>query len=298
MSAAFKLSKKKVSQHDLRRLMQESKQTRSNADDKIDSPFAKYENDKLICQLCKKEVRSAAVWKVHINSKQHKENLVLAKQLKEKLENQNKPPTTETRVASLKRSIEVWRAESEVPEKKLKGILKNSSTSSVSPTSLPQHEVLEKPHTNGSATTAASTSSSITADFFDSKPKTNGTEKAASTSKQQNEDKMQVDEALPEGFFDDPMKDAKARNIEYKNPTEEEWDKFQKEIKEAEAQSMTIINDEQEEATVERQIDEIDAQMRNWSRFVCCLTFKLYFLTTFLFLLGCLSWKRRRNRLN
>lgn len=273
MSAAFKLSKKKVSQHDLRRLMQESKQTRSNGDtsDKIDSPFAKYDGDKLMCQLCKKEVRSTAVWKVHINSKQHKDNLVLAKQLKEKLENQNKPPvpSADSRVASLKRSIEVWRAESEIPEKKLKGILKNSSSASNEPpTSLPQAETSEKLRANGSAPTPPSTTSSVPADFFDAKPKVNSTEKVASAAKQQNEDKMQVDEVLPEGFFDDPMKDAKARNIEYKNPTEEEWDKFQKEIKEAEAQSMTIINEEQEEATVERQIDEIDAQMRNWSRFV------------------------------
>lgn len=269
MSAAFKLAKKKVSQHDLRKLMQESKQTRSNGDksEKIDSPFAKYDGDKLMCQLCKKEVRSAAVWKVHINTKQHKENLVLAKQLKEKLESQNKPPvpTTENRVASLKRSIEVWRSESEAPEKRLKGILKNSSSSSTeSPTSsLPQTETPEKPHTNGSSSPVPSTSS-IPADFFDSKPKV--AEKVAA--KQQTDDKMPTDEALPEGFFDDPMKDAKARNIEYKDPTEEEWDKFQKEIKEAEAQSMTIIHEEQEEATVERQIDEIDAQMRNWSRLV------------------------------
>jgi len=62
------------------------------------------------------------------------------------------------------------------------------------------------------------------------------------------------DETLPEGFFDDPVKDAKARNLEYKDPVEEEWDKFQKEIKEAEVQSTNIINEEHEEATVERPV--------------------------------------------
>lgn len=77
---------------------------------------------------------------------------------------------------------------------------------------------------------------------------------------------MLVDETLPEGFFDDPIKDAKARHIEYKDPIEEEWEKFRKEIKEAEVQSMSIITEEQEESTVERQIDEIDAQIKNWSR--------------------------------
>ena len=36
--------------------------------------------------------------------------------------------------------------------------------------------------------------------------------------------------ALPEGFFDDPKQDAKARKVEYKDPMTEEWEKFQKTI--------------------------------------------------------------------
>ena len=36
--------------------------------------------------------------------------------------------------------------------------------------------------------------------------------------------------SLPEGFFDDPKKDAKARKVEYKDPMTEEWEKFQKSI--------------------------------------------------------------------
>lgn len=76
----------------------------------------------------------------------------------------------------------------------------------------------------------------------------------------------QKDETLPEGFFDDPIKDAKARNLDYKDPTELEWEKFQQEIKEASDFSNAIMAEEQEEATAERQIDEIHEQMRNWSR--------------------------------
>ena len=37
---------------------------------------------------------------------------------------------------------------------------------------------------------------------------------------------------LPEGFFDDPKLDAKARNIEYRDPQEMEWEMFQKELRE------------------------------------------------------------------
>ncbi len=36
--------------------------------------------------------------------------------------------------------------------------------------------------------------------------------------------------SLPEGFFDDPKLDAKARKVEYKDPMAEEWEKFQKSI--------------------------------------------------------------------
>lgn len=260
MSAAFKLDKKKVSQHDLRRLMQEQKQSRNNESTaiKIDSPFAKYENGQLSCQLCKSIVRSEAVWKVHINTKQHKQNLALAKELKEKIENQNKPklpPALEERVAALKR----MRAEQEGPDaKKLKSILKNTSQ----PVEVRMETSDESPEKNGTEIT--SSKAPIPDDFFDSKKKQITPEKPAKSSDKPVDDK---DEAIPEGFFDDPMKDAKARHIEYKDPIEEEWDKFQKEIKEAEVVSMNIIAEEQEEATVERQIDEIDAQIKNWSRF-------------------------------
>lgn len=54
--------------------------------------------------------------------------------------------------------------------------------------------------------------------------------------------------------------------MEYKDPIEEEWDKFQKEMKEVESTSAAIIAEDQEEATTERQIGEIDEQLRNWAR--------------------------------
>lgn len=57
-----------------------------------------------------------------------------------------------------------------------------------------------------------------------------------------------------------------ARNQEYKDPIEEEWDKFIKAIKEADNVSNAIIAEDQEEATTERQIDEIDEQMKKLSK--------------------------------
>lgn len=269
MNPAFRLEKKKLSQHELRRLMNEQKQSRTSDVVKVDSPFAKYENGQLMCVLCKSIVRSENVWKVHVNAKQHKENLALAKQLKEKIENQSsKKSDKDDRLAGLKRSIDEMR--SEVPEKKLKGILKNSTSSVSSVTTIiisnKQSDVSINNNNNESEKPQQG-KTSIPDDFFDSKTKKSSENSTKSKSKEDPEsEKMHVDETLPEGFFDDPVKDAKARNLEYKNPVEEEWDKFQKEIKEAEVQATTLINEEHEEATVERQIDEIDEQIRNWSR--------------------------------
>lgn len=58
----------------------------------------------------------------------------------------------------------------------------------------------------------------------------------------------------------------KAHHREFKDPNDEEWERFQKEIKDAQTLSTQIINEEQEELTTERQMDEIDEQMRIWSR--------------------------------
>lgn len=189
-----------------------------------------------------------------MNAKQHKDNLARAKELKAKIMGEVKkkaPVDPVDRVQGLKRTIEVMR--SEIPEKKIKSILKNSSSTTTTTTVVSSIEVAQE--TNE----PPKSNSAIPDDFFDSKSK-------QITSKEPPVENMQVDDPLPEGFFDDPVKDAKIRHQEYKDPVEEEWEKFQKEIKEAEAESKVIINVEHEEATVERQLDEIDEQIRNWSR--------------------------------
>jgi len=76
------------------------------------------------------------------------------------------------------------------------------------------------------------------------------------------------DQALPEGFFDDPVKDAKARGIEYKDPEEEEWESWKKEIAVEVVKSADMQAEEQLGETVERQIEEIDEQMNAWSRVI------------------------------
>lgn len=223
MSAAFKNAKKRPNQTELRRLINEHKSKKEKTVKKIESPLAKYnEAGQLTCILCNSVVRSEAVWTVHINAKQHKQNVEQARKLKERTNN-----FTTSIKRPLTPPLEV------PPEKKPKGILKNSqSNQRVAPSNI--IVVTEKDEEN----------------------------------KQEEPDEpvKENNEVLPEGFFDDPKLDAKARNVEYKDAAEEEWAKFQKEIREADYESLAMIAEDQEESTTERQIEEIDEQMKNFSR--------------------------------
>ncbi|XP_031842438.1 zinc finger protein 830 [Nomia melanderi] len=251
--------KRKLTQDDLRKAMSEHKK-KLGVVKKIESPLAKYTDaGQLMCILCKTVVRNETAWPVHLNSKTHKENIELAKKTKLETTTSKSPTHTFKRPTSP--------SEESSTNKKVKGILKNP---------LPQ---------------STQVTSSLPLDFFDNYKQTNGfmsQNASVTTCKLENnkdfvndtdiknveiEEEKEIDRnkdtnqtVLPEGFFDDPVLDAKVRNVEYKNPIEEEWEKFQKEIKEETAQSAQIIADDQEEATTERQLDEIEEQIRHWSR--------------------------------
>ncbi|XP_011137946.1 zinc finger protein 830 [Harpegnathos saltator] len=253
--------KRKLTQDDLRKAMNEHKKKLGTVK-KIESPLAKYtDSGQLMCILCKSIVRNETVWPVHLNSKIHKENIALAKMTKLEPESSVKASSNATTFKrppspSLNTSV----------NKKIKGILKNNSQP------------------------VAQAKSSLPADFFDNNTKQVNGELSSAIQKSENKDStanitdvqsIEIEEekekekekvkdmnvsVLPEGFFDDPIMDAKVRNVEYKDPIEEEWEKFQKAIKEETAQSAQIIADDQEEATTERQLDEIEEQIRHWSR--------------------------------
>lgn len=113
------------------------------------------------------------------------------------------------------------------------------------------------------------TESALPKDFFDKPSVSQPKETTASQPPQpkpQTSSKKAPAEALPEGFFDDPVLDAKARNVEYKDPIEEEWEKFKKEIAEETTVSEAIMAEDIEESKVERDIEEIDEQIHNWQR--------------------------------
>lgn len=251
--------KRKLTQDDLRKAMSEHKK-KLGAVKKIESPLARYtDSGQLMCILCKSVIRNETVWPVHLNSKVHKDNVTLAKKTKLETESTVKISNVQT----FKRPPSP--SQNTSANKKIKGILKNSN----------QPVVQVK--------------STLPADFFDDNSKqvnvaSTGMQKLENKERDSTVSAMEIQHVeeekekekekikdinpatLPEGFFDDPVMDAKVRNVEYKDPIEEEWEKFQKEIKEETAQSAQIIADDQEEATTERQMDEIEEQIRHWSR--------------------------------
>ncbi|KAK3928570.1 Zinc finger protein 830 [Frankliniella fusca] len=256
--ATLKASKRKVSQEELRRLMSKHKDKFVESVKKIDSPLAKYTSDgTLMCVLCNTVVRSEAVWNVHINAKAHRDNIHLAKQ--KKISSEFKSPAIVASPA-LKRPNEPVKNDP-IPSKKLKGILKNAPVKTPSSTSLPDNffdgnSVSSGGHNQSSVVLSHIMETTDVCEPMD-EDNVNGDNPPNSGLKE---------EALPEGFFDDPIMDAKARHVEYKDPIEEEWEKFQKEIKEEVTVSSQIIEEDHEEATAERQIEEIDEQLRNWNR--------------------------------
>lgn len=239
-----------------------------------------------MCIVCKSVVRSEDVWKVHINTKVHKQNVELAKELAKKpvpASISMPPPSSKPPVSSATATKRMAPpTESEVPAKIPKGILKNS----IRPTNVPATQITPTSSRETNIGSVVNDKSELPDNFFDN-PSQNPTNFYEATltktsiktnlvsirrnvdSEDANVDakaEQQKDEALPEGFFDDPIKDAKARNSEYRDPVEEEWEKFQQEIKTASDFSNAIIAEDQEEAITERQIDEIDEQIRNWNR--------------------------------
>lgn len=143
----------------------------------------------LACILCQSVVKSDAIWPVHINSKQHRDNVEKAKKLKEKTNNFTTP---------LKRPLT---PPHEVPAKKPKSILKNGTS---------QRE--EEAEDAVEAESSNANSKGVPDDFFDSAKIQPPKLLKSSSSKEEKMETEEVDDhTLPEGFFDDPKLDAKVQ---------------------------------------------------------------------------------------
>ncbi|KAM7379428.1 hypothetical protein PAMP_004977 [Pampus punctatissimus] len=290
--ATSKKGKKVVNQEELRRLMRE-KQRQATEKKRVESPFAKYNSlGHLSCVLCNVQVKSELLWPAHILGKQHKEKVAELKEAKQApptpLPSQpvkrKAPDNEDVNGKKAKPAVQAaGRAASELPgdffqkpsSKEPAGAQKASGLSllaGVYDENSDEEEAGVAGTTKDAPPQTAGTSG-LPSDFFDSSiPPSpaishSGSILKADVSEKSAEKKENTAEALPEGFFDDPVRDAKVRNVDApKDQMDKEWEEFQKEIRQVNTKSEAIVAEDDEEGRLGRQIDEIDEQIECYKR--------------------------------
>lgn len=196
---------------EIRRLLKQQRSERQK-EKRVEHPFAKYnEQDQLVCVVCSQVVKSA--WPVHLTSSTHKQSIARLKAVKQQQQQQ-----------SLKRS-----APEEPP---------------VSSSKRPRQEEEED-----DVMAEEDTSNQLPADFFDNAPgdatvNEHEDEEQQETSVQeqqqqpttnnddQHEVAHQMEHNLPQGFFDNPDEEARARREappaeQLENRIEQDYAEFQ-----------------------------------------------------------------------
>ncbi|PVD26420.1 hypothetical protein C0Q70_14096 [Pomacea canaliculata] len=253
--------KKIVSQDQLRRLMKEKQYSVHTTAKKIDHPLAKYNSlSQLVCTVCNNVIKNDNLWVAHIQSKQHKERYLAL----------NTPgPVKPTDLVGIKRKHAEIQEQSSKKIKDTNGsaaqtgtlkatFLATYSSSSDDSDDNDETEKNEKvPEASADNSSGKNMTGILPADFFDASFK-------EEAEKQETDKPLAMAEVLPEGFFDDPRMDAKVRQVEYKDKMDEEWELFQRSMKEESHVSEAIMEEDNEQATVERNLDEIDDQIQRW----------------------------------
>ena len=268
---------------------------------KVDHPLAKY-NSKgdLYCLLCNTLIKNANVWKVHLSSRTHKENMILFKSGKNKKPDSMKRPAPKIDEApprSLKK-LKSQNTQNSVNEaKSTKSPSANDMSTSSSITSgilkpsskvvpkLPEGFVPKSRLKDSSPTVstalpavissdvlrAAEIKSNLPTGFFDdnivptldvnSSNLSNGND-VAEEEEEESKPNNPVSN-LPDGFFDDAREDAKARKVEYKDPQELEWEKYQSEMEQEDIRYNTILEEDDKKLREERDVG-IGIEQKLW----------------------------------
>lgn len=253
---------------------------------RVESPFAKYNSlGHLSCTVCNVQVKSELLWPAHVLGKQHKEKIAELKT--------GKMQPVAPQCQTVKRKAP---DDEDVKGKKAKPA--SFAGQSASDAGIPG-DSFEKPNTKASVQKSAGLSllagvydededdedtgetnpaqkveaAGLPSDFFDSSIPSapaishSGSILKADVQEKGAEKKDNTAEALPEGFFDDPVRDAKVRNVDApKDHMDKEWEEFQKEIRQVNTKSEAIVAEDDEEGRIERQIDEIDEQIECYKR--------------------------------
>ncbi|KAI6660823.1 Zinc finger protein [Oopsacas minuta] len=248
--------------------------TTTASDNKIAHPFAKYNTSgQLNCVLCSLQIPNDKAWSVHVQTRKHKDNMDNLKRAT------TKTSQKELNKTGSKREF-IDKAVLPVEPKKLKSILKSTHTTT-EPGKDPQltesdsiHQSITSPPSNSIQ------SNNLPSDFFDtSAPSCSGTstsdtaveneDATVSTNDAVNEVKRGYgtsSEVLPEGFFDDPKRDAKARGVRPEEAMEKEWESFQKLIETDNEQSELIVAQQDQMVQLERDYSETHQQSCYYNR--------------------------------
>ncbi|GFW79968.1 zinc finger protein 830 [Trichonephila clavipes] len=204
----------KVKQDDLRKLMKERREA-ARQGVKVDSPFAKYNSlGQLSCSICNVVVKGSNLWGVHIAGKIHKESLLRQKKVS---------------TSDLKDVVNVGvKRTSEQPEatKKVKSNVEPPVESQPTKTAslLAEYSSSDESDMDVSEETVSSQTQSLSnnglpPDFFDNPAETVNTSTSLPVHQPEKETKEEMPtnnvETLPEGFFDDPVLDAKVRKKQF-----------------------------------------------------------------------------------
>ncbi|KAL5008104.1 hypothetical protein ScPMuIL_013685 [Solemya velum] len=241
--------KKITTQDDLRNLMRGKQfEAKLKNDKKIEHPLAKYNSlDQLVCVLSQREILY-----IEIINRIEKYSTWCEKKKDSNGTLQSKKPREDKETKKSSIPSDFFESSSKKPASSSamgKEPLKKSVLAEYSSSSEDEEE-LELSKQSGASTSEST--SKLPPDFFDEGG-------AVPETKSQT-----ISDALPEGFFDDPKKDAKVRKVEYRDKMDDEWELFQRAMKEETHVSEAIMAEEDEQVTVDRNIDEIDDQIQRW----------------------------------
>ncbi|XP_073688888.1 zinc finger protein 830 [Garra rufa] len=283
--ASLQKGKKVVNQEDLRRLMKEKKQS-TDRQKRVESPYARYSSvGQLSCALCNTAVKSALLWQTHVLGKQHKDKVTELKNRdstetpaapSSSSSSATKRPAPESATTSGKRAkLPLTGSTGAAGGQKEETAV--SSRQSVGLGLLAGHydDDDDDEEDTGSRAKDAVPAAGLPADFFDSSissappavSHSGSVSKPDDVEENATEKKDATAEPLPEGFFDDPVRDAKVRNVDTpRDQMDKEWEEFQKEMRQVNSASDAIVAEDDEEGRLERQIDEIDQQIECFRR--------------------------------
>ncbi|XP_011402561.1 PREDICTED: zinc finger protein 830-like [Amphimedon queenslandica] len=275
-----------LSKQETYRLLMKEKKAKRNAVPRIDHPLAKYNSvGQLTCVICTVTIKSELLWQTHLQSKTHKQNVIELKTLSDSKETLQKPRQTKTGPASVGNAVSSTDAEGFVkptvpPSRKRR--LSNTKEAEEDD----EIKRRDKPKTEEESTRVAQVppvtkTEGLPSDFFDA-PTTSSSsdsssvevpvqetskDKAKTETKETKESNGKDDSGnLPEGFFDNPVVDAKVRKVEYKDPLDEQWEAFQKSISKETDVSQAIIEVDDEEMNQVRELSEINEQVHWYQR--------------------------------